>query len=357
MGVKNAYKSAEFLTNLIRGMAEGVIFIDDENIIRLCNPVGGMIRGVRGEEIIGKNFLHCHPQKTYEKVLSVIERLKNSGGEVTRTVRFKDGFYEHAYAAVRDSEGKFLGVVAVSRNITDRLVLERQLKEHAEKLERSNALKALFTDILSHDLLNPAGVISSYTDLMLDEDLPEDVLEYAIGIKKNAVRIIEMIQSANKYSKLEDSSFIDFEELDIGRILEEVVEEFKTLSDEKKIHVKYDNGSHIVFADPIIRDVFSNLISNAIKYSPNRSTIEIGIEENDQSLEVRVSDQADKIPIDLRPAIFERFKRVGKGSVKGSGLGLAIVKRIMDLHHGQVHIEDNPNGGNIFKVRLPKKNR
>ncbi len=355
MGAEKSYKSSDFLNNLIKEMAEGVIFIDSENVIRLCNPVGGIIRGVKGEEIVGKNFLHCHPPKTVEKVLSVIEKLKNSDEDITRTVRFKDGFYEHTYAAVRDSKGMFLGVVAVSRNITERVTLEGKLKEHAEKLERSNNLKALFTDVLSHDLLNPAGVISSYADLMLDEDLSEDVSVYAKGIKKNVKRLIEMIQNANTYSRLEDSSDITFEELDIGKMLAEVIEEFKNLSDEKSIRIKYHANPYKALASPMLREVFSNLISNAIKYSPDGSTVEVGIAEDDQHIDVWVSDQAERIPAELRSAVFERFKRVGKGNIKGSGLGLAIVKRIMDLHQGRAYIVDSPSGGNVFRVRLPKK--
>jgi len=90
------YKSAEFLSHLIRGMAEGVIFIDDQNVVRLCNPVGGSIRGVSVEEITGKNFLECHPKPTHEKVLQIIEHLKTDRKkELKRTVKIKGRFYEH----------------------------------------------------------------------------------------------------------------------------------------------------------------------------------------------------------------------------------------------------------------------
>jgi two-component system phosphate regulon sensor histidine kinase PhoR len=355
MDLSKEFESIEFLKFLIRGMAEGVIFIDAKNITRLCNPVGGAIRGVRGDELVGKPFLDCHPKAVHSKVLKLIGDLKKDGKEVSRTVRLKGRFYEHSYSGVRDSKGKFLGVVAVSRDITDRVKLERDLKDHTERLEHSNQMKDLFADIMSHDFINPASIIKNFADLILDTDLSAEVVEEVSTIQRNAERLIEMIENARRFSKLEDVESITLEEKDLGALLKKSINEFLPLLAMKDLKISYKlNGPYNASVSPLIEDVFSNLVSNAIKYSPERGSIKVNIEDRENSIVISISDQAEKISPEYRSTVFERFKRVGKQSVKGSGLGLAIVKRIVDLHNGKVWVEDYPKGGNIFYVEIPK---
>jgi PAS domain S-box-containing protein len=351
------FDSTEFLHYLIKGMAEGVIFIDDQNITRLCNPVGGDIRGVSGDEIVGKAFLDCHPKTVHKKVLRVIDELKNQEKrEVNRTVRLKGGFYEHSYSAVRDAKGRYLGIVAVSRDITERIKLEKDLKEHAKKLEYSNNMKDLFADIMRHDFINPASIIRNFADLLLDEDLPREAAEDATTIKRSSDRLIEMIETASKFSKLEDAESLTCNQKDLGKVLKKSVSEFQPFLKEKNIEVSIkERGKCLAEVSPFIGDVFANLISNAIKYSPEGSNVLIGIEDKGENCRISVADEADKISPEHRRTIFERFRRVGKEGVKGSGLGLAIVKRIVDLHKGRVWVEDNPVGGNVFFVDIPKK--
>jgi PAS domain S-box-containing protein len=356
MDLSKEFESIEFLKFLIQGMAEGVIFIDSKNITRLCNPVGGAIRGVRGDELIGKPFLDCHPKAVHGRVLKLIDDLKKKDRtEVSRTVKLKGRFYEHSYSGVRGSNGKFLGVVAVSRDITERIRLERDLKDHAEKLEHSNQMKDLFADILSHDFINPASIIKNFSEMLLDTDLSEEVEGEVRTIKRNAEKLIEMIENAKTFSKLEDVESIILEEKDIGVILRKSIDEFRPLMAMKDLKISYkQNGPFNTSVSPLIEEVFSNLISNAIKYSPQKSSIKVNIEDRQKCIVISVADQAEKISLEFRSTIFERFKRVGKESVKGSGLGLAIVKRIIDLHKGKVWVEDYPEGGNIFYVEIPK---
>jgi PAS domain S-box-containing protein len=354
------YGSSEFLGHLIGGMVEGVIFIDDENIVQLCNPVGGIIRSVKGEEIVGKPFLECHPERVYKNVLAVVEELKAEGKrELNRTVRFKERYFEHSYSAVRDGDGRYLGIVAVSRDITTRRSLEKKLTEHAKELERSNQIKDLFSDIMSHDFINPSSVILNLADLLLDEEeLGEDVENDVMRIKHSAERLVEMIEDARKFSKLEDIGEIAFNETDLKALLEKSIQDFQHILEEKNQRViwKSDQKS-IARVSHFIEDVFSNLLSNAIKYSPEGSEIVVGVENKSGSALISVADQAEKIPKEYQNSIFERFKRLGKESVKGTGLGLAIVKRVIELHNGRVWVEDNPDGGNIFYVETPKKNK
>lgn len=353
------YGSSEFLSHLIRGMAEGVIFIDAENVVRVCNPVGGEIRGVKGEEIVGKPFLDCHPERAYDKVLAVIEKLKAEGvGELNRTVRLGERYFEHSYSAVNDATGRYLGVVAVSRDITERRKLGSELLKRTEMLEKSNNLKDLFADIMSHDFINPSSVIMNYADLLLDGELRTESEEYVERIKVSAEKLVDLITDARKFSRLEESADITLEEMNITAIIDDSLKGLEKEIALKKVKIIWQNrAAESILVSPIIEDVFTNLLSNAVKYSSEKSSITLNVEEKAESIVVSVADQAEKIPVENRKNIFERFKRIGKESVKGSGLGLAIVKRVVELHNGRVGVEDNPTGGNTFKVELPKKSR
>ncbi len=351
------YGSSEFLNHLIQGMAEGVIFIDAENIVRLCNPVGGSIRGVKGADIVGKQFLDCHPERVYEKVLALIEKLKTGEQrEISRVVRLGERFFEHSYSAVRDGDGRYLGIVAVSRDITERRILESELVERTKMLEQSNSLKDLFADIMSHDFINPSSVIMNYAEMLLEGELPGDSADYVRRIQMSAEKLVSLINDARKFSRLEESEDLTLEAMDITAIITDSLKGLEKEIAKKEIKIRWKNRSaQIIRVSPLIEDVFTNLLSNAVKYSPEKSDVVLNVEDKAESTVISVSDQAEKIERKHWKNIFERFTRVGKESVKGSGLGLAIVKRIVELHHGRVWVEDNPRGGNTFKVEIPNK--
>jgi hypothetical protein len=239
---------------------------------------------------------------------------------------------------------------------TKRCRSEQELKGYARRLEHSNELKDIFTDILSHDLLNPAGVVRGYTDIMIGEESDEKKRFYLKKIKKNNENLIELIQSSAEFARLENSDDLVLEKLDITGLIRQSIDLLQIQADEKRISIDLmDSVPHYALANPIISTVFTNFISNSIKYSPENTTVFIRIEEDKNYLEVSVTDQGEGIHNEHKKAIFERFRRVNRGIVKGSGLGLAIVKRIVDLHDGKVGVRDNPEGpGSVFWVRINK---
>jgi len=104
----------------------------------------------------------------------------------------------------------------------------------------------------------------------------------------------------------------------------------------------------------MIGSVFYNLLSNAIKYSPEGKKIEVNIIDNRENWKIYVKDCGSGVSAEDKSRLFTRFQRADKKGVKGTGLGLAIAKRIVELHKGRIWIEDNPEGGSIFYVEIPK---
>ncbi|TGC09014.1 sensor histidine kinase [Methanolobus halotolerans] len=233
---------------------------------------------------------------------------------------------------------------------------EDRLEKYAQELEATTELKVLFTDILTHDLLNPANIIRGFTEelIILEDDQSKQKL--LNKVHKNNEKLIEMMESAAKFIKLESVRDIIFEEQDIVPILEKTIRNFRDCIDKKDIDLVFDPVcSCRVMASPLIEEIFINLLSNAIKYSPEKGKIIISSTCPEDECRVQITDFGPGISDRDKPQIFERFRQADKGSVKGSGLGLAIVKRIVDLHMGRVGIDDNPLGsGSIFWVSLKK---
>ncbi|KXS45163.1 MAG: PAS/PAC sensor signal transduction histidine kinase [Methanolobus sp. T82-4] len=239
--------------------------------------------------------------------------------------------------------------------VRERKAAETKLKLYFTQLKHSNELKDLFTDILRHDLINPATVIKGYVEYLIEYEENEQKISALKAIERNNLKLIEMIENAANLAKLENVEELDFEEMDLASILQEVLENLQPKADEKQIRIEFKpEGKYPLRVNRIIEEVFTNLLSNSIKYSPEGSTIEVVVSEfDDRSLKVSIMDEGEGIPDADKPLIFDRFERVGKTNIKGTGLGLAIVKRIMELHDGDVGVEDNPKGkGSLFWVTL-----
>ncbi|AKB85515.1 GAF domain-containing protein [Methanococcoides methylutens] len=241
-----------------------------------------------------------------------------------------------------------------------RLIQRREsidaLKKYAEDLEHSNELKELFSDIMRHDLLNPAGIVKGYAELLLEMEDDEKKQEMVRTIDRNNKKLIDMIENAARFAKLDTFEDIEFQEMDLALVIESVIGNFRPNIDERQMNVEFDpKGSYPAKVNPMVEDVFSNLLSNAIKYSPDKEWILISIFDAGDEWKVSVTDRGEGVPDENKPELFERFKRVTKKGIKGTGLGLAIVKKIIDLHGGSVGVEDNPEGqGSIFWITLRK---
>ena len=207
---------------------------------------------------------------------------------------------------------------------------------------------------MRHDLLNPAETIKGFTEILLESENNEQKRSILEKIQKSDDNLIDMIDTAAKFAKLESQDDLEFSVMDIGEVIHYVAENLRTLVGKKKMSVVIRfSGTHSSAVNPIIEEVFANFLTNAVKYSSENTSISIDIFDEGNMWKVAVSDQGEGISDADKPYVFERFKRVTKKGVKGSGLGLAIVKRIAELHGGEVGVEDNPEGkGSRFWIRL-----
>jgi signal transduction histidine kinase len=166
---------------------------------------------------------------------------------------------------------------------------------------------------------------------------------------------MDLIRNASKYSRLEEMDHVDCQALDLNTLLLDALAVHEHRLKEASIAVNYlPRNEYPIVANPMIEDVFANIVANAIKYAAGGKKLEVDILDEGACWIVQIRDFGKGISDKDKPLIFTRFTRLKKEGVEGSGLGLAIVKRLVDLHKGRIWVEDNPAGGSVFCVRLPK---
>ncbi len=251
-----------------------------------------------------------------------------------------------------DEDVRLLNLAAGQVALTiDRARKDKALRELADQLTQANGMKELLLDVITHDLRNPAGVISSVTELLENEDSSNELFEVLRGSSDSLLKVID---NATVLSKLSIGEEIGRYELDLVPILIEIAKEFNSQlsTSDMKINLKLP-PTQVVFANPIISEIPKNYISNAIKYASEGGSIDIKLGvENEGRVVLRIEDHGTPIPTEKREAIFERSVQLEKGEKKGRGLGLAIVKRIADSHSAEVGTEKSEQGGNCFFLKF-----
>jgi|Deesub1362A_J573_1020465.scaffolds.fasta_scaffold00848_18 hypothetical protein len=356
----------EELKDFIDYLGDMVLIIGKDRKILAANEALLKRCKFRLDEIVGKNCYrvsHCLNIPCPKDVVCPMDEViaTGKGKRVVHTHYTKNGkkmVVEISASPLRE-DGEIIGIIEIIRDITESYSFQESLKADLEKFRKTMEIKELFSDILTHDLLNVANIILLQSEILLDrETCEEPIKEDLKRLKRNVERLVNMIESAARYARLHSIESLDFRQMDLTKLLKGVVTAFEEAAKEKdiKIEVKV-HSPRVAMVNPNIESVFYNLISNAIKFSPRGKRVVVDIIDEKDTYLIMVKDYGPGVPDEEKENIFERFKRIEKGTVKGTGLGLAIVKRVAELHHGKAWVEDNPEGGSIFYVRIPKKQR
>jgi signal transduction histidine kinase len=238
----------------------------------------------------------------------------------------------------------------------ERKVKERteELRRYARELEKSNEMKGFFSDILCHDLINYANVIMTSAHVLKDDIAREEFEERVEIISEYSDRMMELLHNAAMYTKLESFSGLEFKRGELRHYLDRALNQLASLLEKNHTTVEvYDDEGGLSRLNPLIEQVFSNFLSNAVKYGPNGGKIDVSIKKDDGSWRVEVSDRGEGVPDSQKERIFKRFERLDKKGIKGTGLGLTIAKKIVEIHGGRVGVKDRKGGGSTFWFTVP----
>jgi len=228
---------------------------------------------------------------------------------------------------------------------------EAMHRELSAQLSDSNNIKALLLDIITHDLKNPAGVIASIAELLIEEEQVSDEIRL---IKDSSDALLKVIEDTNSLAKITLGEQITMESLDLSTMVKNILVEFTPgFSSKGKPLVSNIEPGLIAEANAVISEVFRNFLSNALKYAPDDQPVDVSLKAEGKTIGFYVRDLGKPIRGADQEAIFGRSVQLANGKSRGSGLGLAIVKRIADVHRAEVGVFSNEPTGNVFYMKLP----
>ncbi|MFV2040365.1 MAG: ATP-binding protein [Candidatus Hydrothermarchaeales archaeon] len=314
--------------------------IPDITVVKALSNLGE-IEGIKSAVFI--------PILRKKKVFAALALFLNQTGEIRRgEIEILQSIGNSAAVALENAR-------LYSETKENAAQLEIKVRERTSELERSNKVKDLFIDIMRHDMLKPADIGRLSTELVLEMEEDEDKKDILEKILQSQERMIDLIENASILAKLESGEVFEISEEDLGAVLKSTVSELEDMAEAKNMDLKINAaGEYPALVNPLIYDVFSNLLGNAIKYGPENTVVSAKITGSGRDWRIEVSDSGGGIPDAYKEDVFYRFSRLEKGGVKGTGLGLAIVKRVVAAHKGRVWVEDNPGGGSTFVVKIPR---
>jgi len=349
----------ELLAITLGGMSEGLIAVDTKKHIILFNTTAEKLSGWKFAEVHGRlidDIFRIVNEQTNEPLESPINRALQTGiaefGTPDDALVSKDARLRAVAicsSPIRKKDGAIVGVVTVVRDVSR----EREI-DH---------MKEDFTSSVSHELRTPLTSIKAYTETILrDPNMPEETrLQFLAVVDEESDRLATLIEDLLEVSRIQSGKAkFKQEPVDVTAIVEKVVTALQPLAEKNNIRLQKTVAENLpeLQADAgKIESVVTNLLNNAIKFTPQAGRVSIHVQKTENEMVIRVSDTGMGIPKESLPKIFDRFYRVNRPGkqIQGTGLGLSIVSKIVTMHNGRIDVESDVDKGTTFTVFLPLK--
>ncbi|WP_222101988.1 PAS domain-containing sensor histidine kinase [Fluviicola chungangensis] len=392
-------ESKEGIDALFLHATEGILVTNAEGLITRINPSAeklfgyspGELNGVKIEALVPSRFTHKHENNRANYVHHPHARAMGLGMELFGLKKDGSEFpVEISLSPYKTVEGTF--VIAFIVDITLRKEAERNLRNYSEDLERQvknrtlvleeaikelertqkeldaslakekelNEMKSRFVSMASHEFRTPLTTMMSSLSLVSrynERNDPENHAKHIRKIEKSIVNLTDILNDFLSVSKLEEGKVHNMpEEINLRQFLRDIDSEMQGMLGEKQHIDQYYSGEEEVLLDAkLLRNILFNLISNAIKFSPEESAIELHALVSEQAIAIWVKDHGIGISEEDQQHLFERFFRGGNAThIQGTGLGLNIVARYAELMDGNVTIESTQNKGTTVKLVIPR---
>ncbi|MFY4774629.1 two-component system histidine kinase PnpS [Metabacillus sp. RGM 3146] len=340
------------LQTLIENMGSGLILIDGRGYINLVNRAYKELFHVAPDDFLYKlyyeAFQHQEIIDTVEEIFMTEVRVRK---QLLLPLHIERRHFEVYGAPIIGTNDEWKGIVLVFHDITELKKLEQMRKD--------------FVANVSHELKTPITSLKGFTETLLDGAMDDrQTLEYFLSIiLKESDRLQSLIQDLLDLSKIEQQGFkLNVSNCDIKEVLEEIVVMLSGKADEKEVSLSLESeDSHVYAYGDVnrIKQIFINLINNALTYTPKGGKVNVILENKPRHAVVTVRDTGVGIKKEEIPRIFERFYRVDKARSRnsgGTGLGLAIVKHLVEAHKGYITVKSDVGEGTVFTVRFNKEN-
>ena len=320
-------------------MKEALVLLDAKGRIVSINPAAKRLFGM-DINCVGEDFLTVDRKQNMR--LSVSETMEQGHS----SFRAKIAGREYQFDLNRiDSENGMHGVVILAFDVTEQVDAERNRRE--------------FTANVSHELKTPLQSIIGSAELMENGIVKQEDMPRFVGhIRKEASRLVSLIDDIIRLSQLDEGSEMPREEVSLRVLSEEVCETLTDAAKMKNVSMEVIGDDGIVNGvRRLLFEVIYNLCDNAIKYNTPGGSVRVSIAEDGNSIRLSVQDTGIGIAPEHQEKIFERFYRVDKSHSKqsgGTGLGLSIVKHAVQHHHGKIDVASDVGKGSTVSVILPR---
>lgn len=337
---------------IINCMVGGVLVTDREGRIVLTNPAAGKMLGLGTDAVLGKPLCDVGgDEKLVEAVQGVLEPTNPEVTTISQELQIGDSLIRAHTAAVKNEAGDVLGTVTVLEDMTYLLELDR--------------MKGDFIAMVSHELRSPISAIGQNINLIL-KGLAGEITEkqrHLLGrAKERSKGLLDLIGDLLEISKIDAGVAVQQKKpLQVEEVMSTVVDLMEGEAQAKGISLRSTLHQPL---PPVLGDknnlegVFTNLVSNAIKYTPAGGEVRIEITPEGDYVKTVVADTGIGISKEDLPRIFDKFSRVKSEKTRGivgTGLGLAIAKGIVEAHLGSIAVESQEGKGTTLTVLLPRK--
>lgn len=312
----------------------------------VVDPSNNVVRASPGAYSLG---LVWNAALSQPRLVELVDQVRHTGDPV-------DEELELARSALGDATIQLS--VRVARLGSRYILLLADDRTEAVRLEQ---VRRDFVANISHELKTPIGAITVLAEALESAaDDPDQVRHFSARLTSEAARLARLTQDIIDLSRLQAAEIVPHaERVSIDHVVASAVDENRVLAESRNIELATGRHSHaVVFGDEsLLTTAVHNLISNAVRYSPDKSRVGIGTRLHDGVVEITVTDQGPGIPADDLERVFERFYRVDQARSRatgGTGLGLAIVKHAVQNHGGEVRAWSKPGSGSTFTIRLPE---
>lgn len=325
-------------TQITESMKEGLILLDNKGNVLSINEAAQNILET-DSDCIGQSFL------SIERSRNINNAIQSAFEEGHSEIYAQYGSREYQVDISRiESGGETVGAVLLAFDITEQQNAQRNRRE--------------FTANVSHELKTPLqGIIGSAELIENGMVKPEDMPRFIGHIRKEASRLVTLIEDILRLSQLDEGRQMPSEQVDLFELAEEVRSVLEGACEAKHINMKL-MGEHVSIdgVKRLLYEIIYNLCDNAVKYNNEGGIADIDISSDEKNAYITVRDSGIGIPQDQQQRVFERFYRVDKSHSKesgGTGLGLSIVKHAVSYHNGTVSMKSEPGNGTEIRVALP----
>ena len=358
----------DLLQALIDNIPDSIYFKDDKNRFIRVNKARAELSGTTPENMIGKTDFDFFPQEQAIEAFADDNRVMESNRPLVDKVEkitHVDGS-EHWFSVTKiprhNEKGEVIGTMGISRDITERKRAESLIRKQNERLKELDRMKSEFLSTAAHELRTPLTSILGFSEILLERKLDKERQNRFLKIiNEEAKGLADLINDLLDVSRIESGRGFKIKKapFELRNTILENVDLFKSQTDKHDFEVNIPGDLARIEADEDkINQVMENLISNAVKFSPQGGKITVSVEQAEGEVKISVVDNGTGIPQKDLPHIFERFYRVENASTHGmggAGLGLAIAKYIVESHGGKIWAESEVGKGSTFSFTLPIK--